>query len=47
MFEDDARNLVAPFAMGLRTVHVTSTPETHDHVHHTTDDLAGFLSQVA
>ncbi len=47
MFEDDARNLAAPFAMGLRTVHVTSTPEAHDHIDHTTDDLTGFLSQVA
>ncbi|MGI9391474.1 MAG: pyrimidine 5'-nucleotidase, partial [Boseongicola sp.] len=26
MFEDDARNLAAPFEMGLRTVHVTSEP---------------------
>jgi putative hydrolase of the HAD superfamily len=47
MFEDDARNLAAPFEMGLRTVHVTPTPETHDFIHHTTDDLAGFLSQLA
>lgn len=46
MFEDDARNLAAPFEMGLRTVHVTSTPEAHEFIHHTTDDLAGFLSQV-
>jgi len=46
MFEDDARNLAAPFEMGLRTVHVTSAPEAHDFIHHTTDDLTGFLSQV-
>jgi putative hydrolase of the HAD superfamily len=53
MFEDIARNLEAPHALGMTTVLVTS-PENHDanllnggahgqHVHHVTDDLAGFL----
>ncbi len=46
MLEDDARNLETPFAMGLRTIHVTAAPEPRDFIHHTTDDLAGFLSQV-
>ncbi len=43
MFEDDARNLAAPHAMGMRTVHVAPAPEPADHIHHHTDDLAGFL----
>lgn len=46
MFEDDARNLVAPHAMGMRTVHVAPCPEPANHIHHHTDDLAGFLSQL-
>ncbi|MGJ8625572.1 MAG: pyrimidine 5'-nucleotidase [Sulfitobacter sp.] len=46
MFEDDARNLAAPHAMGMRTVHVA--PERHlgDHVHYHTDDLGGFLGRL-
>ncbi|MCR9125046.1 MAG: pyrimidine 5'-nucleotidase [Rhodobacteraceae bacterium] len=43
MFEDDARNLAAPHAMGMRTVHVAGTPLAADHIHHHTDDLTGFL----
>ena len=47
MFEDDTRNLAAPHAMGMRTVHVAPEATTgHDHIHHHTDDLAAFLSQV-
>ena len=46
MFEDDVRNLAAPHQMGLRTVHVAPDPEPADHVHHHTDDLAGFLSRL-
>ncbi|PIV72697.1 MAG: pyrimidine 5'-nucleotidase, partial [Rhodobacteraceae bacterium CG17_big_fil_post_rev_8_21_14_2_50_65_11] len=46
MFEDDPRNLAAPHAMGLRTVHVAPKPEPADHIHHHTDDLAGFLSRL-
>lgn len=43
MFEDDQRNLAAPHALGMRTVHVA--PEVHaaEHIHHYTDDLTGFL----
>ncbi len=43
MFEDEARNLEAPFAMGMRTVHVAPAPEERPHIHHHTDDLSGFL----
>ena len=44
MFEDDPRNLAAPHAMGMRTVHVA--PEPHDalHIHHHTADLGAFLA---
>lgn len=47
MFEDEARNLAVPHAMGMRTVHVHAGPSNHDHVHHRTEDLADFLSQLA
>lgn len=46
MFEDDARNLAAPHAMGMRTVHVAPAPEPADHIHHHTDDLEGFLARL-
>ncbi len=46
MFEDDARNLAAPHAMGMRTVHVAPEPEPQDHIHHHTDDLAGFVARL-
>lgn len=46
MFEDDARNLAAPHAMGMRTVHVAPRLAHHDHIHHHTDNLAAFLSQL-
>jgi putative hydrolase of the HAD superfamily len=46
MFEDDARNLAAPHAMGMRTVHVAPAPEPAPHIHHHTDDLAGFLATL-
>ncbi|RMH44754.1 MAG: pyrimidine 5'-nucleotidase [Alphaproteobacteria bacterium] len=47
MFEDDARNLAAPHAMGMRTVHVAPSPEPAPHVHHHTDDLTAFLERIA
>lgn len=47
MFEDDVRNLAAPHAMGMRTVHVGPEPAPAPHIHHHTGDLAGFLSQLA
>jgi putative hydrolase of the HAD superfamily len=43
MFEDDPRNLLAPHDMGMRTVLVGPIRETGGHIHHHTDDLAGFL----
>ncbi len=46
MFEDEARNLAVPHAMGMRTVHVHPEPDDADHIHHHTDDLAAFLSQL-
>jgi len=46
MFEDDVRNLAAPHALGMRTVHVSETPEPADHIHYHTTDLARFLGQL-
>jgi putative hydrolase of the HAD superfamily len=46
MFEDDPRNLAAPHAMGMRTVHVAPAPHPARHIHHHTDDLAGFLARL-
>lgn len=48
MFEDDARNLAAPHAMGMRTVLVSDAAAPGAaHIHHQTDDLAGFLAALA
>jgi putative hydrolase of the HAD superfamily len=46
MFEDDARNLQVPHSLGMRTVHVAPAPEPAPHIHHHTDDLAGFLQRL-
>ncbi len=47
MFEDDIRNLMAPHAMGMRTVLVgPDFPHEADHIHHHTNDLAAFLSHL-
>ncbi len=46
MFEDDARNLAAPHAMGMRTVHVAPAAEPAPHIHHHTDDLSAFLTAL-
>ncbi|MDG4649328.1 pyrimidine 5'-nucleotidase [Roseibacterium sp. SDUM158017] len=46
MFEDDPRNLAAPHEMGMRTVHVAPVAEPAGHIHHHTDDLAGFLGRL-
>lgn len=46
MFEDDPRNLAAPHALGMRTVHVAPDPEPAPHIHHHTDDLSGFLARL-
>jgi len=47
MFEDDPRNLAAPHAMGMRTVHVAPDPHPADHIHHHTDDLTAFLRPLS
>ena len=46
MFEDDSRNLRAPHAMGMRTVHVADQPIAALHIHHHTADLAPFLTRI-
>ncbi|MEJ8560224.1 pyrimidine 5'-nucleotidase [Yoonia sp. GPGPB17] len=46
MFEDEARNLAVPHALGMRTVHVHEDPHDADHIHHHTDHLTDFLSQL-
>lgn len=46
MFEDDPRNLAAPHAMGMRTVHVAPDPHPADHIHHHTDNLTAFLAKL-
>jgi putative hydrolase of the HAD superfamily len=46
MFEDDPRNLHAPHAMGMRTVHVAPARIEADHIHHHTADLPAFLAEI-
>ena len=46
MFEDEARNLAVPHALGMRTVHVAPHAEPAEHVHHHTDDLHDFLTRI-
>ncbi len=46
MFEDDPRNLAAPHALGMRTIHVAESAKPAPHIHHHTDDLTGFLAQL-
>ncbi len=46
MFEDEARNLEAPYALGMRTVHVSPTAQPAEYIHHHTDDLTRFLGQL-
>ncbi|MEL6467267.1 MAG: pyrimidine 5'-nucleotidase [Pseudomonadota bacterium] len=46
MFEDEARNLLVPHAMGMRTVHVAPTRSREAHIHHHTHDLSQFLSRL-
>jgi putative hydrolase of the HAD superfamily len=46
MFEDDPRNLAAPFQMGMRTVHVADAPTPAPHIEHHTDDLGTFLRDL-
>lgn len=46
MFEDDARNLVVPHGLGMRTVHVAPMPAPAPHVHHHCTDLCAFLGRL-
>ncbi len=46
MFEDDARNLAAPHAMGMRTVHIAPEAEPAPHIHHHAPDLTAFLAKL-
>jgi len=46
MFEDDPRNLEAPHALGMRTIHVAPKPVPSEYIHHHTDYLTGFLSNL-
>ncbi|MEL6915731.1 MAG: pyrimidine 5'-nucleotidase [Pseudomonadota bacterium] len=46
MFEDSQRNLRVPHALGMTTVYVGPGDAEGAHVHHTTADLVGFLSQI-
>jgi len=45
MFEDDPRNLKVPHDMGMATV-LVGGEASEDHIHHNTDDLAGFLAAL-
>ena len=47
MFEDDARNLAAPHAMGMRCVHIAPDPDAQPHIHHHGVDLTEFLGLLA
>ena len=47
MFEDEARNLVVPHALGLGTVHVAPRAESALHIHHHTDNLTLFLRSLS
>ena len=46
MFDDDARNLAAPLALGMRTILVARTPVVVPHVQHHAPDLAEFLKSL-
>lgn len=46
MFEDEARNLAVPHAMGLTTIHVAPEAAPETHIHHHTDDLPYFLKTL-
>ena len=46
MFEDDARNLAAPHAMGMRTVHIAPEAEPAPHIQHHDADLSDFLGRL-
>ena len=45
MFEDDIRNLAVPHQLGMKTV-LVGPHETAPHIHHQTEDLTAFLTQL-
>lgn len=45
MFEDDPRNLEVPHRLGMRTV-LVGPPAVQPYIHHQTEDLTAFLSQI-
>ena len=47
MFEDDARNLLAPFQMGMQTVHIAAEPDAAPHIQHHAADLTEFLRRIS
>lgn len=46
MFEDDARNLAVPHAMGMACVHIAPKRIMARHIHHHHADLTQFLGQI-
>ena len=46
MFEDDPRNLIQPYSMGMRTILVSDHPLDQDHIQFHTNDLAAFLHRL-
>ncbi|WP_424928211.1 pyrimidine 5'-nucleotidase [Amaricoccus tamworthensis] len=46
MFEDEARNLEIPYELGMQTVLVGQKSD-QAYIHHQTDDLTGFLRNLA
>jgi putative hydrolase of the HAD superfamily len=46
MFEDVARNLAVPHAMGLATIHVAPTACADPHIQHHAPDLTAFLRGI-
>ncbi len=46
MFEDDARNLAVPHALGMRTVHIAPIRDPAPHIHHHAEDLGDFLGKI-
>lgn len=47
MFEDDARNLRVPHALGMRTIHIAKTATGCPHIHHHAPHLTTFFSELA
>ena len=46
MFDDDVRNLLAPLALGMRTILVARAPDDAPHVQHHACDLVDFLKDL-